>query len=117
MSVGVGTVQTGFDAARKIQPAVSAFGKGAKILGKTSNFLGGVSIAYDFSTGTANTSTILNGAVMIGGAIVVGAVGIAAAPWVAGFGVVYGISSLFFEKPLNDTFDISESINFVQPRK
>jgi len=38
----------------------------ARTLGKTSNFLGGISIAYDFSTGTANSSTVLSGLVMGG---------------------------------------------------
>ena len=115
-SIWAGTVQTGFDAARKLEPTFSTVAKGAKVLGRTSNFLGGISIAYDFSTGTANTSTILNGAVMVGSAIIVGAVGIAAAPWVAGFGVVYGISSIFLEKPLNNALDISKSINFIKPK-
>ena len=116
-SVWTGTVQTGFETAKAMQPTVKAFTTGAKVLGRTSNFLGGISMAYDFGTGTANTSTLLNGAVMVGGAIVIGAVGIAAAPWVAGAGVVYGISSIFFEKPLNNAFDISKTINFVEPRK
>jgi len=43
--------------------------------------------------------------------------GVAAAPYVAGAGVIYGISSIFFEKPLNNALDISEIINFVEPRK
>jgi hypothetical protein len=116
-SVPIGIIQAGFDAAREIQPSVNTYIKGAKIFGRTSNFLGGISIAFDFYTGTANTSTIMNGGVMIGSAIAFGALGLAAAPYIAGFGVVYGISSLVFEKPLNEKFDISKRINFVTPKK
>ena len=79
-SVWAGTVQTGFDAARKLQPTVSTWIKGAKVLAKTSNYLGGVSILYDFSTGTANSSTVADGLVMVGGAATIFFGGVALAP-------------------------------------
>ena len=116
-SVWAGTVQTGYETVKAMQSAVKAFSTGAKVLGHTSNFLAGASIAYDFTTGTANSSTVLNGIVMVGGFTAIGALGVAAAPYVAGAGVIYGISSIFFEKPLNNALDISEIINFVEPRK
>lgn len=40
-------------------------------------------------------------------------IGTAAAPVVVGAGVVYGVGCLFgFDDYLNETFDISKSINF-----
>jgi hypothetical protein len=117
-SVWAGTIQTGFDAARKLQPTVSTWIKGAKVLGKTSNFLGGVSITYDFATGTANSSTIADGLVMAGGAAALFFGGVALAPWVAGAGVVYGIVSISGgEAWLNRNIDISGYVNIVKPSK
>ena len=90
---------------------------GAKVLGTASDILAVESIGYDFANGKANTSTILTGVVLVSGTVAIGIIGVAAAPWVAGFGVVSGIGSLIFEKPLNNAFDISDSINFVEPNK
>jgi hypothetical protein len=117
-SVWAGTVQTGFDAARKLQPTVSTWIKGAKVLGKTSNVLGVTSIGYDFATGTANSSTIADGLVMAGGAAAIFFGGVALAPWVAGAGVVYGIVSISGgEAWLNRNIDISGYLNIVKPSK
>jgi hypothetical protein len=116
-NIWASTILWGFAAARTTQPKVSTWIKGVKIFGRTTNYLGGVSIAYDFSTGNANTSTILDGAALIGGSIAIGAIGIAATPWVVAGGVVYGISSIFWEIPLNNALDISKTINFVKPKQ
>jgi RHS repeat-associated protein len=117
-AVWAGTVQTGFDAVRKLQPSVSTWIKGAKVLGKTSNVLGVTSIGYDFATGNANSSTVADGLVMVGGAAVLFFGGVALAPWVAGAGVVYGIVSIAGgEKWLDRNIDISGYINFVKPSK
>ena len=116
-SVWAGTIQTGFAAAKKIQPTVSTWIKGANVFGKTSNFLGVVSITYDFATGTANSSTIANGLFMAGGATVLFFGGVALAPWVAGAGVVYGIVSVAGgEAWLNRKIDM-RYINIVKPSK
>ena len=103
------------DFAREVA-AGKYFSKGAKFLGKASNVVSGVSIGYDFATGTANTSTFVDGAVLIG-SITAGAVfGIAAAPYIAAFGIAYGTAVVFgFDDYINEQFDISKSVNFVTP--
>jgi len=115
ISIPVGTMQTGFETANVLKAGLKDIAIGAKVLGKASDILAVASIGHDFATGTANTSTLLNGFVLVGGAVAIGVIGVAAAPWVAGFGVVYGIGSLIFEKPLNNAFDMSGSINFIKP--
>ncbi len=115
-SVWAETIQTGFDVARKLQPTVSTWIKGAKVLGKTSNFLGGVSITYDFATGTANSSTVANATVMVAGSAIVFFGGVALAPWVAAGGVAYGIISISGgDEWLNRNLDISQYINIYKP--
>ena len=117
-SVWAGTIQTGFDAARKLQPTVTTWIKGAKVLGKTSNILGVASIGYDFATGTANSSTIADGLVLAGGAAAIFFGSVALAPWVAGVGVIYGIVSIAGgEAWLDRNIDISKYINIVKPSK
>ena len=116
--VWANTVKAGFDAARSIQPTVSTWVKGARIFGRGTNILSGVSIGYDFATGTANSSTAADGLVMAGGSAVIFFGGLALAPWVAGAGVVYGVISVAGGKEwLNRNLDISGYINFVQPTK
>lgn len=117
ISIPIGTIETGFATANVLKAGLKDIAMSAKALGGASDVIAFGSIVYDFSTGKANTSTVLNGVVLVGGAVVVGVIGVAAAPWVAGFGVVYGIGSMIFEKPLNNAFDISGSINFVSPNK
>jgi hypothetical protein len=117
-----GTVQAGFDAAKKTQPTVSSWIKGAKVLGKTSNVLGIASIGYDFATGTANMSTVVDGVLFAGGAAVVffasAATATMLAPWIAGVGVLYGIVSIAGgEAWLDKNVDISEYINVVKSSK
>jgi RHS repeat-associated protein len=112
----VNTIKGGFDAARKLQPTVSTWIKGARVLGRTSNILTAATVSFDFATGTANTSTLVNAGVTVVGAGVVYTVGLAAAPWVAAGGVVYGIVSLAGgDDWLNSQWDISDKINFVKP--
>jgi RHS repeat-associated protein len=114
ISVPVGTFET---AVSYVAAAGKGFSRTANVVGHTSSALGMLSIGYDFATGTANTSTVMNAAVMVGGFATVAIVGAAAAPWVAGIGVVYGIASFAFETPLNNALDISGSINFVQKKQ
>ena len=115
-AIPVNTIKGGFDAARVTQKTVSTWSKGARVLSRTSNILTAATVSYDFSTGTANTSTLVNAGVAVVGAGVVFAVGIAAAPWVAAGGVVYGIVSLAGgDDWLNSQWDISDKINFVNP--
>lgn len=110
------TVEAGFDAARVTQRTVSTWSKGARIMGRTNTVLTAATIGYDFSTGTANTSTLVNAGVNVAGAITIGIVGIAAAPYVAGGLAVYGIISIAGgDEWLNSHFDISNKINFVTP--
>lgn len=52
-SVGAGTIEAGFGAARNMQPAVSTWARGAKAFGRASNILSLGSAVYDFGTGTA----------------------------------------------------------------
>jgi hypothetical protein len=114
-SIWAGTVQTGFDAARLTQKTVSTWAKGARIMGRTSNILNFLSVGYDFSTGTANTSTLVNLGVGIAGTGIIAGVGIAAAPWVAAGGVVYGIISIAGgDQWLNSHFDISDKLNLIK---
>jgi len=116
--VWANTIQSGFNEARKIQPLVSTWIRGANVFGKTSNFLGGISIMYDFATGTANSSTVANGLFMAGGATVLFFGGVALVPWVAGAGAVYGIISVAGgDAWLNRNIDISGYLNFVKPSK
>ena len=115
-AIPVNTIKGGFDAARVTQKTVSTWSKGARVLGRTSNILAAATVSYDFATGTANTSTLVNAGVAVVGAGVVFAVGIAAAPWVAAGGVVYGIVSLAGgDDWLNSKWDISDKINIVNP--
>ena len=115
-AIPVNTIKGGFDAARVTQKTVSTWSKGARVLGRTSNILTAATVSYDFATGTANTSTLVNAGVAVVGAGVVFAVGIAAAPWVAAGGVVYGIVSLAGgDEWLNSQWDISDKINFINP--
>ncbi|HEY3373037.1 MAG TPA: hypothetical protein VGK10_19460, partial [Prolixibacteraceae bacterium] len=115
-SVWAGTIQTGFDVARKLQPSVSSWIKGTKVLGKTSNILGVVSVGYDFATGTANSSTLANATVLVVGSSVVFFGGVALSPWVAAGGVAYGIISIAGgDEWLNRNIDISIYINLYKP--
>jgi RHS repeat-associated protein len=108
------TIETGFDAARVIQRTVSTWSKGARIMGRSNTVLTAVTIGYDFSTGTANTSTLVNAGVNVAGAITIGIVGITAAPYVAGGLALYGIISIAGgDDWLNSHFDISNKINFM----
>ena len=51
---------------------------------------------------------------LIGGGAAVFFIGTAAAPVVLGAGIVYGVGCLFgFDDYLNETFDISKNINFI----
>ena len=75
-----------------------------------------MTITYDFATGTANTSTLVNAGVTVAGAAVVIFVGAAAAPYVVGAGIVYGVISVAGgDEWLNSNFDISNQINFIKP--
>ena len=116
--VWVNTVRAGFDAAKNIQPTVSTWAKGSRIFGRGSNILSGMTIAYDFATGTANTSTLVNaGVTLLGGATVI-VFGAAATPYVVGFGIVYGIISVAGgDDWLNSNFDISDQINIFKPNE
>jgi hypothetical protein len=98
-----------------IYQSAKSFGKGsAKVLGKTANFVAVGSITYDFISGEANTATIVDAGMLIGGTAAVFFIGTAAAPFVLGVGVVYGVGCLFgFDDYLNETLDISNSINFI----
>ena len=116
--VWANTIKVGFEAAKRIQPIVSTWAKGAKFLGRTTNVIGVISIGYDFATGTVNASTVADVLVMLGGGAVVFFVSDALAQWVAGAGVVYGVISVAGgEKWLNKNLNISEYINIVQPNK
>ena len=109
-------VKAGFDAAKSIQPTVSTWVNGSRIFGKSTNILLGASVGYDFATGTANTSTIVNGVVGGIGIGVIAAVGVAATPWVVGAGIVYGVWSVTVgDNWMNTRWDRSY-INFVEPR-
>jgi RHS repeat-associated protein len=100
-----------------IYQSTKSFGKSsAKVLGKTASVVAVGSIAYDFGTGTANTATLVDAGMLIGGAATVAILGTVAAPFVVGAGVVYGVGCLFgFDDYLNETLDISKSINFINP--
>jgi hypothetical protein len=114
--VWANTVKAGFDAAKSIQPTVSIWAKGSRIFGRGTNILSGISIGYDFATGTANTSTLVNAGVTVAGAAVVIFVGAAVAPYVVGAGIVYGVISVAGgDEWLNSNFDISNQINFIKP--
>ena len=116
-SVFTNTIKGGFDAARVTQKTVSTWSRGARLFSRASNILTAATVSYDFATGTANTSTLVNAGVGVVGTGVVLAVGITAAPWVAVGGVVYGIVSVAGgDEWLNSNFDISDKINFVNPR-
>ncbi len=104
-----------FAVAKNSKNVVSAVSKGARFLTRSSYMLVGASIGYDFATGTANTSTLVNTGIAIVGGGVVLIVGAAAAPWVALGGAVYGVVSLSGgDDWLNSTWDNSQ-INFVKP--
>ncbi|KAF0201893.1 MAG: RHS repeat-associated core domain-containing [Bacteroidetes bacterium] len=100
-----------------IYQSAKSFGKSsAKVLGKTASVVAVGSIAYDFGTGTANTATLVDAGMLLGGAATVAILGTVAAPFVVGAGVVYGVGCLFgFDDYLNETLDISKSINFINP--
>ena len=99
----------------KVYQSTKKFMKGTgKVLGKTANVIAVGSIAYDFGTGDANTATLVDAGMLIGGVIVTAAFGTAAAPFVVGAAAAYGVASIFgFDDYLNSTFDISDSINFI----
>ena len=114
--VWANTVKAGFDAAKRIQPTVSTWAKGSRIFGRGSNILSGVTIGYDFATGTANTSTLVNIGVTVAGEAVVIVVGAGAAPYVVGAGIIYGVISVAGgDEWLNSNFDMSNQINFIKP--
>lgn len=115
-AVPVNTIKGGFDVARITQKTISTWSKGARVLGRAPNILTVATVSYDFATGNANTSTLVNAGVAIVGAGIVFAVGISAAPWVIAGGIVYGIFSLAGgDDWLNSKLDISDDINFVTP--
>ncbi len=115
-SVWANTIYAGIDAVRKIQPKVSTWANGSRLLGKSSNILLGATVGYDFVTGTANTSTIVNGVVGGIGIGVIAVVGVTATPWVVGAGLVYGVWSVTIgDNWMNNKWDNSH-INFVKPR-
>jgi len=115
-SVWVNTINAGFDAARKVQPKVSTWLKGSRIFAKSSNYLLFATVGYDFATGTANTSTIVNGVVGGIGYGVIVVVGVAATPWVVGIGIAYGVWSVAVgDNWMNNEWD-NRHINFVKPR-
>ncbi|MEA3505870.1 MAG: FG-GAP-like repeat-containing protein, partial [Bacteroidota bacterium] len=108
-------IQGGFDAARKTQPTVSTWSKGGRFFGRGTNILSGISVGYDFVTGTANTSTIVNICVSVVGYGAIAIVGAAATPYVIGVGIVYGVVSIAGgDEWLNNTWDNSH-INFIKP--
>ncbi len=113
--VWANTVKAGFDAAKRIQPTVSTWAKGSLAFGRGTNILSGITVGYDFVTGTANTSTLVNIGVSVVGYGVIAIVGVAAAPYVIGAGVVYGVVSVAGgDKWLNNTWDNSH-INSIKP--
>jgi hypothetical protein len=108
-------IKAGFDAARRIQPSISTWAKGSLIFGRGINILAGITVGYDFATGTANTSTLVNIGVSVVGYGAIAIVGAAAAPYVVGAGIVYGVFSVSGgEKWLNNTWDNSH-INIIEP--
>jgi hypothetical protein len=98
-----------------IYQSAKSLGKSSKILlGKAANIIAVGSITYDFGTGNANTSTLLDAGMLIGGVATVAILGTTAAPFVVGAGIVYGVGCIFgFDDYLNKTFDISKNINFI----
>jgi len=114
--VWANTIYAGFEAALKTQPTVSTWLKGSRIFGRGSYILNGANITYDFLSGTANTSTLVNAGVTVVGAGVVIFVGAAATPYVIGGGLVYGIISIAGgDEWLDSNFDISDQLNFIKP--
>ena len=115
-SVWANTIYAGFEAALKTQPTVSTWLKGSRVFGRGSYYLSGANITYDFLSGTANTSTLVNAGVTAVGAGVVIFVGAAATPYVIGAGLVYGIISVAGgDEWLDSNFDISDQLNFIKP--
>ncbi|MBU1578970.1 MAG: hypothetical protein KJ578_11395 [Bacteroidetes bacterium] len=115
-SIWANIIYAGFDAAKKIQPTVATWIKGSRLFGRGSNVLSGVMISYDFATGTANTSTLVNAGVTMAGSAVIIFAGAAATPYVIGAGVIYGVISVAGgDEWLNSNFDISDQINFIKP--
>ncbi len=109
-------VYAGFDAAKSIQPAVSTWAKGSRIFGHGTIAISGISIGYDFVTGTANTSTLVNLGFTVISYGVIGFVGAAATPYIVGAGIIYGVWSVAGgDEWLNSQLDISSQINFVKP--
>jgi hypothetical protein len=108
-------VKAGVDAAKSIQPTVSTWAKGSRIFGRGTNILSGISIEYDFATGTANTSTMVNLGVTVVSYGVIGIVGSATIPYVVAAGIIYGVWSIAGgDRWLNNTWDNSQ-INIVKP--
>ena len=114
-AVWANIVNAGFKAVESIQPTVSTWAKGSRVFGHGTNVLSGISIGYDFATGTANTSTMVNFGVTTISYGVIGIVGTAAIPYVVGAGIIYGVWSIAGgDKWLNNTWDNSH-INIVKP--
>ena len=104
----------GFSEAERIQPRVSTWIKGAKGFSRLSRTLSILSISYDFASGTANTSTLVNAFITGAGYATITIVGISAAPWVAVAGAGYGIFSIAGgDEWINSQIDLSDEINIV----
>ena len=107
----------GFNGARLVDNASMIAANGAKVLSRSAYILAAASAGYDFATGHANTSTIVNAGVTVAGVVAVAALGLSAAPAVAVLGITYCIIEVAgCGDWLNINFDISDKINFVKPK-